>query len=210
MDSKSLRKYTQSAMTFTDFENMVGELLEQGKTTGTNQSEAMVGYGKLNRQRMNRLEKTIVINDAIRLSIAANEREMIWLIITEGWCGDAAQNVPVIEKIAAESGKIDTRYILRDENLELMDEFLTGGARSIPKLIAIDPLTFEVVFTWGPRPEAAQDVYVQMKSDGTEKADILEQMQRWYNADKGVSIQREFEVLVRRAGESNVAAHANS
>ena len=197
-------------MTFTDFENMVGELLEQGKTTGTNQSDAMVGYGKLNRQRMSRLEKTIVIDDAILLSIATNEREMIWLIITEGWCGDAAQNVPVIEKIAAESGKIDTRYILRDENLELMDEFLTDGARSIPKLIAIDPLTFEVVFTWGPRPEAAQDVYVQMKSDGTEKADILEQMQRWYNADKGVSIQREFEVLVRRAGESNVAAHANS
>lgn len=208
MESESLRKYAESAISFAAYEKLVDDLLADGKTTGSNQSDAMVGYGRLNRQRMDRLAKTITIDDTVKRSISANEREMIWLIITEGWCGDAAQNVPVIEKVAAESGKIDTRYILRDENLELMDEFLTGGARSIPKLIALDPSTFEIIFTWGPRPAAAHEVYVQMKSDGTEKAVILEEMQRWYNADKGVSIQREFEVLIREAGERNVAAHA--
>ena len=61
---------------------------------------------------------------------------MIWLIITEGWCGDAAQCIPTIEKIAAESKNIETHYVLRDENLDLIDEYLTNNARSIPKLIA--------------------------------------------------------------------------
>ena len=59
----------------------------------------------------------------------------IWLILTEAWCGDAAQNIPTIEKIARENDRIKTLYLLRDENLELMDKYLTGGARAIPKLI---------------------------------------------------------------------------
>ena len=209
MDSASLRKYTGSAMTFIEIEAMVGELLEQGKTTGTNQSDAIIGYGRLNRQRMDRLAKTITIDDAIKCSISANEREMIWLIITEGWCGDAAQNIPVIEKIAGESGKIETRYIVRDENLELVDEFLTNGARSIPKLIALDAETFNVIFTWGPRPDEAQEMFDRMKSDGVEKPIISEQLQRWYNADKGASIQREFEVLIRESGVLYAVAVAN-
>lgn len=209
MDAETLRKYAGSAMTFAAFEEMVDKLLAEGKTTGMNQSDAMVGYGRLNRQRMHRLEKTIVIDDAMRRSIAVNEREMIWLIITEGWCGDAAQNIPIIEKIAAENGKIETRYILRDENLDLMDAFLTNGARSIPKLIALDPKTFDVIFTWGPRPTAAQDLFVRLKSDGIEKAVISEELQRWYNSDKGNSLQREFEVLTREAGDRNFAVHAN-
>lgn len=183
-------------MTFSDYEKLIDDLLAENKTTGLNQSEAMVGYARLNRQRMVRLKKTIDLDETVRAYIQANPRRMIWLIITEGWCGDAAQTIPVIEKIAAESDKIKTRYILRDENPELIDLFLTRGARSTPKLIALDAETLEVLGSWGSRPQAAQDLFSKMKADGTEKAVILEEIQRWYNADKGQSLQHEFVKLI--------------
>ena len=120
---------------------------------------------------------------------------MIWLIITEGWCGDAAQNIPIIEKIAAENSNIETRYILRDENLELMDVYLTNNARSIPKLIALDAKTLEEIGAWGPRPQAAMDYFYEMKAQGLEKPQMMENLQRWYLQDKEKSVQTEFENL---------------
>lgn len=191
-----MKEYLDKSIPYAEYVAMIDRLLGEAKTTGTNQSGAMVGYGRLNRQRITRLEKTIDLDASVSEAIRRNERLMIWLILTEGWCGDAAQNVPVIEKIAAESDKIETRYVLRDENLELMDRYLTGGARSIPKLIAIDAETLEVVGSWGARPQAAQDLFLKMKADGVEKAVILEEIQRWYNADKGRSLQHEFVELI--------------
>ncbi len=120
---------------------------------------------------------------------------MIWLVITEGWCGDAAQNIPVIEKIAAQSAFVETRYVLRDENLALMDAYLTNNARSIPKLIALDAETFEELGTWGPRPQASMDLFNEMRERGLEKPLIMENLQRWYIADKNQAIQAEFESL---------------
>jgi hypothetical protein len=122
---------------------------------------------------------------------------MLWLVITEGWCGDAAQNIPAIEKIAAESEKIETRYVLRDENLELIDRFLTNGARAIPKLIALDAETFEVLGFWGARPAAAQKLFDDLKAQGVAKPLIMENLQRWYNADAQTSIQKEFVELLK-------------
>ena len=171
------------------------DLLAEGKTTGENQSEAMFNYGKLNRQRMKRLEKTVELNESLKEKARSVKRKMIWLIITEGWCGDAAQNIPVIEKIAFESADIETRYVLRDENLELMDAYLTNNARSIPKLICLDAETLEEIGTWGPRAQAAMDYFVEMKADNLEKPQMMENLQRWYLQDKEQSIQKEFENL---------------
>ena len=200
-----MREYIERSMTFARYTKLIDDLLADGRTTGENQSEAMTGYAILNRQRMRRLDKTTVLGDGLKKAAHDLSRKMTWLIITEGWCGDAAQNIPVIEKIAAESDKIETRYILRDENLGLMDQYLTAGARSIPKLIAIDPETDEVLGTWGPRPAAGQSLFAQMKLDGTEKSVILEEMQRWYNADKTASVQSEFEGLLKEWGNRRSA-----
>lgn len=122
-----MKEYIESAMTFAGYIELIDRLLLDGKTTGPNQSEVMFGYAKLNKQRMLRLEKTVELNESIRMAAKSLDRKLIWLILTEGWCGDAAQNLPVIEKIAAESVNIETRYLLRDENPELIDRFLTGG-----------------------------------------------------------------------------------
>src|SRR6266404_8678958 len=187
-----MKTFIEKAMTFTEYTKLIDDLLAEGKTTGPNQSAAMYNYGKLNRQRMLRLEKTVILKESLTRKLLNVKRKMIWLVLTEGWCGDAAQNVPIIEKIAARSGNIETRYVLRDENPALMDRFLTGGARSIPKLIAIDAATSEVLGTWGARPKAAQDYFLKLKAEGLEKPLIMENLQRWYIQDKGLSIQNEF------------------
>jgi Thioredoxin len=196
MQSEKLKTYVEKSMSYAEYIKLIDRLLLEGKTTGPNQSEAMFGYGKLNRQRMNRLEKTVHLSDSIKEKARNNGRKMIWLVITEGWCGDAAQNIPTIEKIAAESAKIETRYVLRDENLELMDEYLTFGARSIPKLIALDAETFEEIGTWGPRPSVAMNYFFEMRKNGMEKPQMMENIQRWYLQDKEQSLQKEFEALL--------------
>lgn len=203
-----MKEYTEKSMTFAEYIKLIDDLLAEGKTTGAVQSEAMFNYGKLNRQRMNRLERTVGLNESLKSAVQNLNVKWIWLIITEGWCGDAAQNIPVIEKIAAENGGIETRYVLRDENLELMDAYLTGGARSIPKLICLDGETLEVVGTWGARPEAAQELFYAMKAEGLAKPLMMENLQRWYLADKNQSIQKEFEILVQEWAERKEKAAA--
>ncbi len=202
-----MKNYIEKSMTFAEYIKLIDDLLLDGKTTGGIQSDAMFNYGKLNRQRMHRLEKTVKLNDSLVEKAKKIERKMIWLIVTEGWCGDAAQNLPTIEKIAAENPEnIETRYVLRDENLELMDSFLTDNARSIPKLIALDAKTLETIGTWGPRPKAAMDYYHELKNQGLEKPQIMENLQRWYLQDKEKSLQSEFEVLLSEWSNSKQQA----
>lgn len=191
-----MRLYVEKAMTYAEYIKLIDDLLLDGRTTGANQSEAMFNYGKVNRQRMRRLEKTVKLNDSLKKRAKNVRRKMIWLIITEGWCGDAAQNIPIIEKIAAENANIKTRYVLRDENLELTDKYLTFNARSIPKLIALDAETLKEVGVWGPRPQAAMNYFFEMRKSGTQKSQMTENLQRWYLRDKNQSIQNEFEKLL--------------
>lgn len=191
-----MKNYIEKSMTYAEYIKLIDDLLLDGKTTGANQSYEMYNYGKLNRQRIHRLEKTVKLHDSLIEKARNNQRKMIWLIITEGWCGDAAQNIPTIEKIAAESDLIETRYILRDENPELIDAYLTNNARSIPKLIAFEAETLEELGTWGPRPQAAMDLFYELKKSGLEKPPIMEKIQRWYLADKEKSLQTEFENLL--------------
>ena len=191
-----MKTYIEKSMTFAEYIQLIDDLLVEGKTTGENQSEAMFNYGKLNRQRMKRLGNTIKLNESLKEKARSIKEKMIWLIITEGWCGDAAQNIPVIEKIAAENANIETRYVLRDENLELMDAYLTNNARSIPKLICLDAETLEEIGTWGPRAQAAMDYFYQMREQGIEKPQMMENLQRWYLQDDEQSIQKEFETLL--------------
>lgn len=192
-----MKEYIDRSISYSEYLQLIDRLLAEGKTTGPNQSEAMFGYGKINRRRMDRLEKTIELTDETRAASAGLGRKVIWLTLTEGWCGDAAQNIPIIEKIAAESDNIETRYLLRDENLELMDRFLTEGGRSIPKLIALDRESLEVLGTWGARPAAAQELYRELKKQEVAKPLIMENLQRWYNDDRGLSLQAEFVELLK-------------
>jgi hypothetical protein len=191
-----MKEYVEKSMTFPEYVKLIDDLLAEGKTTGPVQSEMMFNYGKLNRQRMRRLEKTIELHALLKEKARTIGQKWIWLILTEGWCGDAAQNIPIIEKIAAENASIETRYLLRDENPALMDLYLTNNARSIPKLICLDAETLEEIGTWGPRPQAAMDYFYEMRASGMEKPEMMENLQRWYLQDNEESLQIEFETLL--------------
>ena len=191
-----MQKYLEKAMAYDEYNRLIDELVRAGKTSGPNQSEELAQFTKLNQARMNRLAKTTELNDSIKDTIKNSNPKLIWLILTEAWCGDAAQNIPIIEKIARESDGIKTLYLLRDENLELMDKYLTNGGRAIPKLICLDAETLEEIGTWGSRPAAADDYFKKLKAAGLEKPEIIEKIQRWYIEDKTESLQAEFDRLL--------------
>ena len=202
----NIKHYIEKAISYEEYIELVNRLLKEGKATGDVQNESRLEYTRLNLVRMNRVAKTLVHDEDAFAAVATVDRPQTWLIITEGWCGDAAQNLAVVEHIASASENIKTRYILRDENPELMNEFLTNGSRSIPKLIAVDDLSGRVLGTWGPRPAAAQRYWNEMKDEGIEKAQLSENLQRWYNADKGVSLQKELAELTAEWSRARVAA----
>lgn len=205
------REYLGGSMSFAEYNGLVDSLVEVNRTTGPNQLQALVDFTRLNQARTRRLLKTLSVDENASAMLRSVCGHQIWLVITEGWCGDAAQNVPAIETIATASANIETRYILRDENPELMDRFLTRGTRSIPKVIVLDRVTRMVLGTWGPRPAEAQELFDRRKAAGVDKPVILEELQRWYNADKGISVQREMAEIACKcadAAELQTAAFA--
>jgi hypothetical protein len=198
-----MQNYIEKAMTFDEYDSLIDRVVAEGKTTGPNQSEELAQYTKLNQARMRRLFKTSELNESLLETARNVKANWIWLILTEAWCGDAAQNIPPIEKIARENDRIKTLYLLRDENLELMDKYLTGGARAIPKLICLDAETFEEIGTWGSRPQAAYDLFYSLKEQGLEKSEIIEKIHRWYIEDNTQSLQKEFEDLLKTWAEND-------
>jgi hypothetical protein len=184
------------------YRQLIDELLRDNKTTGLLQNEAMLQYTRLNVSRMNRLDKTTRLSDATRQALNNLSRPLTWLVITEAWCGDAAQIVPVLAKMAELTPMVDMELILRDDNPDIMDAFLTNGAQSIPKVIILDGNTREVLGSWGPRPEQAQKMMMNAKARAEEAAspnektviwaEAKKEVQKWYAHDKTQAIQADF------------------
>ncbi|MDO6675406.1 thioredoxin family protein [Tenacibaculum sp. 1_MG-2023] len=188
---KIIQNSLEKALSYSEYRDLVSDLLAQGKSTGPNQSDDLLNYSKLNDKRMKRLDKTVKLTEETLAKIKDVKEPQTWLVLTEGWCGDAAQNLPVINKIAEENPNINLKLVLRDENLELMDEFLTNGGRSIPKLIALNQEN-EVINTWGPRPTTATKMVVDYKEKhGSLDADFKTDLQVWYNKNKGENTQED-------------------
>ena len=177
---------------YSEYRKLVSDLLLEGKSTGNEQSEDLIHYTTLNETRMNRLDKTIKITDENSRKLKSLDSEYIWLVISEGWCGDAAQLLPIINKMALQSDNIDLRIVLRDENEELMNLFLTNKSKAIPILIVIDKKTGSVLGNWGPRPKGAADLIVDYKKQfGVVDETVKNNLQLWYLHDKGLSTQEE-------------------
>lgn len=189
----------KSAMGHTDYRQLLATLVAEGRTTGPDQSEEMVAYTKLNLARTNRVEKTVKPAPETLAALKAAPA-MTWLVITEPWCGDSSQVVPVLQIMAEAAPQIELRILLRDDNLELMDRYLTGGARGIPKLIAFNGEGQEL-FTYGPRPATAQAIVMDNKALPAEKQlakeDLYAKVHAWYAADKGQAVQQEIVALLK-------------
>ncbi|MEL6695529.1 MAG: thioredoxin family protein [Bacteroidota bacterium] len=195
-----IQEKIEKSFDYAHYRTMVAQLLSEGKTTGPNQSEDYIFYTQLNQQRMDRLDKRLKLSPAWKPLLENLSRRYTFLTITEAWCGDAAQNLPIIDAIAQQSDKITHHLVLRDEHLELMDRYLTGGARSIPKTIFFDADTGEELGTWGPRPAEAQKMVMAYKALPEPKppyTEFVKGVQLWYAKNRTVSTQEELLTLLR-------------
>lgn len=189
-----------NSISYQEYRELVATYAAEGKTSGNTQTLDYINYTKLNESRMHRLDKTLQVIDEVKKYLENLKKEYIWLVLAETWCGDAAQVLPVINKMAQVSEKIELRVLLRDDNEAVMNLFLTNGTKSIPKLIILDKESGEVVADFGPRPVEAKQLIMDYKAkhgvvDETAKIEL----QKWYLADKGVAIQQEILALLRSA-----------
>ena len=177
------------SITYQDYRTLVKQLVEENSNTGPEKTEALANYTKLNDRRMKRWDKTIKMTDEAQEKIKNFNERITWLVITESWCGDAAHVMPALNKITELNSNIDFKVVLRDENPELMDAFLTNGNRAIPKVIMIDNETGDAIDTYGPRPsEATQLVNMYKAKYGKLTPEFKEDLQHWYNGDKGQNV----------------------
>jgi thioredoxin-like negative regulator of GroEL len=148
---------------------------------------------------MYRVEKTYNVSGELAAQLKSLKHKTYWLILTEHWCGDAAQILPVLNKVAELSeGKIEMKLVYRDQNEVLMDAYLTDGSRSIPKLVQLDE-HFNVTGIWGPRPSVAQQLVKQLKSNPATASTYANELHLWYAKDKQQSLEKEIAQLIFRA-----------
>ena len=182
--------YLAKAITYADYRRNMTAELASGADTKT------AAYLPLNDSRMRRIEKTFVPSfDAIE-KLAALKEPLQWLVISEHWCGDAAQILPVMNAfVEASNGRIRLSIVYRDANPELMDAHLTGTSRAIPKLIQLNAQD-EPIASWGPRPEDAQELVMSLRNDPATASTYSEPLHAWYAKDKQRSTERELIALL--------------
>lgn len=178
-----------NSMSYVEYRELVMTKVENNSNTGHEVTEALANYTMLNNKRMKRWDKTIKIGEGVADAIKHKKFNQTWIVITESWCGDAAHVIPVINKIAELNEGINFRVVLRDDNEALMDQFLTNGSRSIAKLIILDTATKDVIATYGPRPSTATLLVNDYKAKyGILTPEFKEELQQWYNKDKGQTV----------------------
>lgn len=148
-------------------------------------------YVKLNKSRQKRWLKTVTLDPVLIERIKAISSPQSWYLITEPWCGDAAHSVPFIKLMSDLNSFITLKIVWRDTAPFMIDNYLTNGGKSIPKLVVRDE-NEEDVFVWGPRPEPCQKLFLELKNQNISYEEQKVTLQNWYNTDKGITLQKEF------------------
>ena len=191
MDNSLIINSIKKSIAYSTYRTLIKGLLVEGKSTGSEQSESLFNFSKLNDKRMDRLDKTLKISTETSEALNKLTDNFTLLVLAEGWCGDAAQILPVINKIAESSSKIDLKIVCRDENEDLMNQFLTNGGKAIPKVIIVNNKN-EVLNAWGPRPSEATKMVNDYKAIHRGLDDNFKKgLQIWYNKDKGNNTQKD-------------------
>ncbi len=182
-------------MEITTYEKQFDDILDGVNNSYPYDNEDYVNYVKMNKARIRRWNKTGKLLPKIEATINKIDQPLKWVLITEPWCGDAAHSHAFIGKLAALNPNITLTIQNRDAEGSEIDNYLTNGGKSIPKLIVRDD-NGKDIFDWGPRPAEPQAIVMRHKEDNiTSAEDKKKELQVWYNKDKGVSIQEELNEL---------------
>ena len=177
-------EYLDKAVEYTSYQSLFVEKSENPDSYTYGQ------YIPMNLQRSSRLDRTFKLTEE-QVKIAQNAPQQTWLVISEHWCGDASQTVPVMAKIAeASQGNISLRLVYRDEVPELMQAHLTNGGMAVPKIVKLDAKK-QLINDWGPRPLEAQNLVIKLKSNPETAAKYSEELHKWYAKDKQQSTVKE-------------------
>ncbi len=192
-------KRPHNGLTYNEYLNLFEKEISEKENIDLDEKEKVLfDYTKLNYQRSLRIQKSYKPSEELVSIINGIKAPQLWMVLTETWCGDSAQNLPYIAKIAELNNNIELRILLRDDNLDIMDQYLTNGtSRSIPKLVAFDKDGNEL-FQWGPRPKAAQDLVIQWKAEGLSKDEFIEKLHLWYGRNRGKELEEEFLSLLQQ------------
>lgn len=199
MNFKEIKdRLLQKGMSYIEYIEKTIEELAQTKVPDLSEKElSKYNYKTLNLQRSSRIIRTYQASDELKNVLKEITEPQVWMVITENWCGDSAQSLPYIAAIARENLLINLIVLLRDSNPDIMDQYLTNGTRSIPKLIAFNE-EGEELSRWGPRPKAAVDLINKCKEEGIEKNEWQEKLHLWYSKNKGAEIEKEFIELIKK------------
>lgn len=126
------------------------------------------------------------------------------LALSEDWCGDAVNTLPVLARLVEQLPGWELRILGRDANPDLMDSHLTGASRSIPVVMVLDE-ELEEVGWWGPRPQPLQEWYLA-HGRGMEAGERYRHIRQWYARDRGrTSLDELLRIAEGAAAEPGVA-----
>ena len=162
------------------------------------QAEKMLKYTGDNLKRMDHVLATINIESKLYNILNAVKYPWTWVVLAEPWCGDVSQVIPALYTFAACNEHITFRVLQSDSYPQVLDHYVTGASRSIPKLICLHSDTLEEIGTWGPRPAVLQ----QIVGENKDRTDIsfgakVRMIHEWYGQDMTRSIQEEFIDLIK-------------
>lgn len=190
-----MKKYWNEAISFEEYFKNTEEIVNKNESELTDAEREMIEYYRLGVQRMSRMMKVYKPDEAQLKTLAEKNFKGKILIITEGWCGDAGQTVPAVSLFF--EGKNEVRLAYRDQNLDLIDQFLTDGTRSIPIVVILDE-NEEVISHWGPRPAYGKELLKKHKTDpeGYPKTQFYNDLQVYYAKNKGIDVINEILELI--------------
>jgi hypothetical protein len=199
MNNTITHEILQDSISYEAYINLTKEIVKSTNPPEMYRDDKMMRYTTDNLERMLQLNDTIEIQSKLYNELQQSTAKWIWVCITEPWCGDASQIVPILHLISTSSDRVEFKILLRDNHNNVMDNYLTNGGRSIPKLICLKADDLIEVGTWGPRPAILQEIVVDKLNDPSLSfGDKVRMVHSWYGENKGEAIQHEFIDLVHQ------------
>ncbi|MBS7334075.1 MAG: thioredoxin family protein [Weeksellaceae bacterium] len=190
----TLLDYIKNGYSFEDYLEKIEDQLEE--QIELDDPKELVPYYAINLKQSREIRKNFRYNPGMEKKAKSYNADIKFLIISEGWCEDASQIVPVVDRLAETIG-VECKFVFRDENIELMEEYNTNGSHSIPIIIGVTPDGDEA-FRFGPRPAKAMNFTERFKRDPDKysRADFEEDLDRYYLENHGQDIITEILELI--------------
>ena len=185
-----MKNYWQNAVTFDEYIKETERRIEV-----QNPEDDHNEYYELGLQRMNRTLKTYKADEEQLETLKSKNFKGKILIISEPWCGDASATVPAVTIFF--EGHNDVRIFYRDSDTSLIDQFLTNGTQSIPKILILNE-DFSLKNVWGPRPQYGTELLKKFKENPETypREEFYNDLQVYYAKNKGKdAIQEILELL---------------